>query len=505
MSSSTPRVNITFANGNLLKNIPAIDGFAGIVCTGQATAVWPLNVPKSINSLKELEDLQVFEEPTEAVVGTAASSGFSVTNPGDDGDTIDIKVDGVRICGADPIAKTGNEADADDLAQKIRDAINDNTSTNGGFTADGAAAGVIIYAPLSLGDTINGLEVEVNIDGGIELSQYNLVLSGGVTQLSASDNTLLYKTVKEFYQELGGNQELFIMMMDEYMSTMLDSTWDDGANKLVEFAEGKLAILGVIHGVDYIGGHDFLDVDVEDAILAAKSFVQRHNNNLKFLRVLIAGTIASEDATGIFAPNTASNGFVGVVLGDTVSGQGAAIGVALGRRQKYACHIKLGKVANGPLVTPSIYIGTKKLKDVTNLQNLHGRGFISFVTYPQKAGFYFGIDNMASDDDYRILVHGQVIDAAAKVAASVYIDELEGEVDTNPDGTITDLDAKHLEDRVEQQAQVTLGDRISGIEAIVDRTVNIINTSTTKIKIRVRPKGYNTFIEVDLGLTAGTA
>lgn len=315
-----------------------------------------------------------------------------------------------------------------------------------------------------------------------------------------------YKVLREFYQELGGNQEVILMLVANTvtMTAMLLHTDPTMAEKVITAGEGRISHLGVFRNppVGYDPGEHFFDADVATAVTAAKAFVENQNTKLRFLRVLIEGRIADEANTTIYAPNTASAGAAGVVLGDTVSGKGAAIGLALGRRMKYAAHIKLGKVANGPLTATAIYIGTKTLDNVTNLDTLHGKGVISFVTYPGKAGFYFGIDNMATNDDFRILVHGSVIDAAAKVAASVYIDELESEVDAEADGSIKELNAKYLEDRMLQQALVTLGERISDIDILVDRSVNIVTTSKTKIKIRVLPKGYNTWIEVDLGLTA---
>lgn len=327
----------------------------------------------------------------------------------------------------------------------------------------------------------------------------------GITE---TDEPAAFKVVKEFYQELGGNQQIYLQLVDEdiLMTEMLDQSEPSMASKLVNESGGRISLLGVFREppVGYDPGDDFIDEDVVDAANAAISFIGFQNDQLKFMRVLIQGRIADKDSIGITQPNDMGSTVAGIVLGDTVAGKGAAIGIVLGRAAKFASHIKIGKVANGPLSVNQIFIADTKLEEVSNLESLHILGFMTFMTYPGKSGYYFGQDNMANNSDYRILVHCRVVDAAARVAASVYIDELEGEVDTNPDGTIKELDAKALEDKVVQQAQVTLGDRISGIEALVDRTVKIINTNTVKIKIRVRPKGYLTFIDVDLGLTSGS-
>lgn len=355
-----------------------------------------------------------------------------------------------------------------------------------------------------LGGFIGTGAVSENLNKVFVINSLQDAIAQGITLV---EEPAAYKVVKEFYEELGGNQQIYMLLVDETvtMAEMLDSTSVSMANKLMIAGEGKISCVGVFRKppMDYDGGTDFFDTDVQAALTAAKTFVQAQNAKLSFTRVLISGLLSVESSTSIFAPNTASDGYAGVVLGDTVSGKGATIGMAVGRKMKYPCNIKVGKVANGPLSATAIFIGTKPLNQVVNLDALHGKGVISFVTYPQKAGFYFGIDNMASDDDYHLLVYGCTVDAVAKVAADVYTDELEANVDTNPDGTIKELDAKHLEDRIEQQVAVSLGNRISGFSALVNRSSNIINTSRTSVKLSVLPNGYNTWIDVEVGLTAG--
>ena len=315
-----------------------------------------------------------------------------------------------------------------------------------------------------------------------------------------------HRHLSEFYTDLGGKQQLYLLLLPAAvtMAQMLDINDETHANLLLKASNGLEGYIAVFRSPagGYAPGADFMDADVAAAVAAAKTFVAGQNAKLKFFRVLIEGRVNDETQPVIYAPNAAANGFAGVVLGGTLNDHSASVGLALARKLKYACHIKLGKVANGPLSAPQIYIGSKTLDQVANLDTLHGLGYISFVTYPGKAGFFFGIDNMASNDDYKILAHGATVDAAAKVARAVYIDDLEGEVDTNPNGTITEESAKHLEDTIEQQVKVSLGDRISGFRALVDRTSNIINTSTTNISLSVLPKGYNTWINVTIGLTA---
>ena len=321
---------------------------------------------------------------------------------------------------------------------------------------------------------------------------------------SVADEPMLWRHIMEFYKEVGGNQELWIMgaATNALQSAMLDSSDPAGALKLIKAANGKIRLLGVTTDAAAVGT-DFLSTDVEAAVIAAKTFCEARLAELRPLRVLIEGKISNEASNVIFSPKTASNGFAGVVLGGSQADVSASVGTALGRAVKYPAHIKLGKVANGPLSLNKVYIGSRKLADVTNLEALHDLGFISFMQHPNKAGFYFGIDRMASTDDFRLLAYGRIIDKAAIIAAGVYVEELEGEVDVDRNtGKIREIDIEHLKSIMTQQINRLMGDQISGVEVFIDPAQDIINTGILKVKVKVTPKGYTSQIEVDLGLNA---
>ena len=430
------------------------------------------------------------------------------------------------------------------------------------------------------------------------------------------DEPVAYRHIKEFYQEVGGTQELHIMLVPSTMTMeeMADDTEVNGAKKLLIAGGGRIRMVGLFRSPDngYDPGDEFIDADVSAALLKAKTFCQARVTELVPVRMLIEGRVvnpevlatatytvtvpgtagniatlksndgennvtlgaytviadddASEVATGIRAainaltgthgykasgtgaavivkapvgtgaagndfiltddntgtvdgtivdfaggsnmlantllPNTFSNGYAAVVLGGSLSDGSASIGTATGRLAKYAAHIKMGKVANGPLALTTCYIGNQEIKNILGLAALHGAGFISFMKQPGKAGFYFGIDRMASTDDYRLMAYGRVIDKAAIIAAAVYIEELEGEVDVDADGKIDSLALAGLRDDISQAINVGMGTQISGLIVNINPDQNIINTGTLNVQLRVRPKGYKTFINVDLGLIA---
>lgn len=341
---------------------------------------------------------------------------------------------------------------------------------------------------------------------GVPKTVYSLQDAEDVGYTEAAEPTM-YRHLKEFYSEVAGNQELYIMTVPDTMTMaqMLDNTNAGGAKKLIAAAQGKVRLLGVFHkpAAGYNGGTDFIDSQVPTAITNAKGFAEARLTELVPLRILIEGRVQNEAAvTPLFHPTTSSNGYAGVVLGGKNPDGSASVGLALGRAVKYGAHIKLGKVANGPLSISKVYIGTKEIKDVAGLAELHGAGYISFMQHPQKAGFYFGIDRMSSTDDYRLLAYGRVVDKAAVIAAAVYVEDLEGEVAVDADGKIATSVLTHLKAKIIQQINVAMADQISGVEVYINPAQNVISTGKLTVQLRIRPFGYTSFIDVDLGLVA---
>ncbi len=315
----------------------------------------------------------------------------------------------------------------------------------------------------------------------------------------------MHRQLREFYAELAGNQELHVMGVADTMTMteMLNKDDETGATKLLLAANGKIRLLGVCRKPDvgYAPGAEFYDADIETALTTSIAFVADQNTKFNYLRVLVEGRVVDVDAAAGFIPKEIESDYAGLVVGGSLPDGSASIGTALGRAVKYGAHIKLGKVANGPLQLSEVYIGTKKISELPGLDALHDTGIISFMNHPTKAGFYFGIDRMCNTGDYRLLAHGRIIDKAAVIALATYVDELESEIDVI-DGRISELDIKHLEGRLEQQIRAAMGDQISALSVYINPDQDIINTSTLAVKVRIQPKGYTSFITVDLGLSA---
>jgi hypothetical protein len=318
----------------------------------------------------------------------------------------------------------------------------------------------------------------------------------------------LNKAIQLFYQELGGNQALTILGVEDTMTLtqMVTATNTNGLKKLLNATQGAITMVGLIrkpaNAYTMVANH-FLDKDVEDALLASKTLGQYQESINKPVRMLIEGR--TNDLTGdLFKPNTVENGFAGVVLGSNLNDGSGAVALALARAVKYPSHIKLGNGQNGALTIPQAYIGDKGIEEYfpEELDAFANAGYIIMHRRDGAAGYYFARDNMATADDFRILVHGRVIDKAQRITVATATPLLETTVRVNDDGTLNDTDAKHLENTIKQQLQSQLAGQVSNVDVNVPTGVDIINTSTGVIEVKVLPLGYLTWIKVTIGLTA---
>lgn len=317
-----------------------------------------------------------------------------------------------------------------------------------------------------------------------------------------------YRQLKEYYNELGGNQRLILMGVAETatMADMLTVSNTNGAIKLLGlYPEVSLLAVSRKPAASYNAGTALIDTDVQAAVTAGKTLCQNRQSKNLPLRVFVEGRVADETKANTFTPNTSENGYVAVVLGGTAPDKSAAVSLALARAVKYPAHVKLGSGQNGALSVLQLYLGTKKIEERSDMETLHDAGFLTFHSRPGTAGYYFGRDNMCTADDFRILAHGRITDKAQRIAAAAYAPYVEHFVRLNPDGSINENDASYLEKVAEQAIRAAMGTQISDVKVVIDPAQNIVNNSTLRIEIKVLPLGYLTWISVALGLTTQTA
>lgn len=323
---------------------------------------------------------------------------------------------------------------------------------------------------------------------------------------TAEAEPFAHHLIEEYYNELGGNQRLFIFgtAASMTMAEALTATEANGVSKLLRDGRGDINLIAIARKpqTGYQPGTAFLDSDVPVALTACKTVGEAMQTANTPVRFIIEGRVANAGKTSDYKLQDATNGYACVLLGGTSPDGSAAVSVLLARACKYGSHIKVGNGQNGVLSVQQVYIGADKYEDRVDMETLHDAGFLTFMHRPGSAGYYFGRDNMCSKDDFRILVHGRVIDKAQRIAAATYAPYIETGITMNADGTVNATEAADIENTLEQAVLAAMGDQISQVRVYVDLNQDIINTSTINIQLRIMPLGYLTWITVSLGLAA---
>jgi len=337
------------------------------------------------------------------------------------------------------------------------------------------------------------------------------------------ENYKLYRALQEFYTEAGEGTELWLMGFDK--SVKLDDWFKPGqagtapAEAILNKANGKISMLFT----DYNPSGSFnvsngLAEEVIAAKNAAQSFAESYLQKKKSpVFVILEGFGYTGNVTDLPDLHQGSDNRVGIFIGDTLKhsgtpeNNGSANHILAGRLAKIKVQENPGKVKLGHLETETAFILDTPVEDA-DVESLHDKGYITFRTHVRKPGYYITDDPLATsvDDDYSHITNRRVIDKAYRIAYEIASDEILNDVDLLPEGTLDPLYASSVETEVENAIKQQMTDRGElsknkaddndiGVIAKFDLTNNVASTSTIKMKLKVRPKGYARWFVIELG------
>jgi hypothetical protein len=118
------------------------------------------------------------------------------------------------------------------------------------------------------------------------------------------------------------------------------------------------------------------------------------------------------------------------------------------------------------------------------------------------SGYYATDRSCAADgSDFMQVMNARVICYAERRAMAKMAEEVNEDLSTNADGTITSAEADALDQALTSYLVRELVDTkyASAAAGTVNRTDNIIDTPTLRFQIRIRPRGYAKNITLNLG------
>ncbi len=241
-----------------------------------------------------------------------------------------------------------------------------------------------------------------------------------------------------------------------------------------------------------------LDVlNVQTAGVNAAALRDYFTQKYRYVRIFLPVTY---NAT---LPDLNESNYQGV--GFIVSPAGDEVGLFLGRRAKIRVQRNVGRVKDGPLAVSyaELVSGTPLEEDMTKVEEVFDKRYISLRTYVGRSGYYFTGDPLAvsESDDYAFDTDRAVIDKAAMIAYDTYLNELNDDVETDEDGSITTTAAKELQGLIENAIDqaMTANEEISYVNAFVDDTQNIVSNNKMEVILGIGKKGYLSEFTVKLG------
>lgn len=377
---------------------------------------------------------------------------------------------------------------------------------------------------ITIADGICGMVLTgVTESGGYTLGTPILITAladlatNGITE---TNNAFAYRQVKEFYDVAPVGSQLYLMLVAYTLmiDDIADNTNANGAKKLLNFAEGKIKTLGLMTDDKYIVAQsgtvtitNAMNADVYVAATNVKVMEAAFRTAQKPFRAIIGGTSYSGSASSLTDQSTGTtNNKAAILIGDTrvhdSTNGAAALGLLLGKIAANPVQVKVSRVKDGALPISAVYLKATAYESASgDPATIAGKNYITFTKYPNTAGYFFSGDPMccASTDDYWFLARGRVIDKAHVIAYTTFVNEIDDDIPTVTGGKPNKGFVKWLEQQIIGQISTSMlaKGEISGVDCFIDPEQNVVSTSTLNVVLKIRPKGYLTYINVALGFT----
>lgn len=338
-----------------------------------------------------------------------------------------------------------------------------------------------------------------------------------------TNDVLAHRHCLDFFNEAGAGKTLYVMVVTQstLMADMADKSKDYAA-KLLETVNGPIRLLGITRVPDgtYSPTYsDGIDPDVINAITNAKALVTEQQSKHRPINVVIEGRDYQGTPTGLkdLRDSTSSPeaNRCSVIIGNDYSVSSdrtayekyASVGIDIGRLARISVEKNPGRVMDGPVSIEQA--GTSDGQKLDNLsdvnkETLNGRGYIFFRKITGKTGFYINDSHTATPvtDDYAYQEFGRVIDKAARITYDVYVDEILGNVEVDPNnGQLAPGVAEYYRKIIESAITARMVSRgeASGRQAFVDPEQNILANSELDVQLKVIPKGVLRQLNAELG------
>lgn len=333
--------------------------------------------------------------------------------------------------------------------------------------------------------------------------------------ITATATPFAYRQIKGFYDGynfITGSERapLYLMTVADTvtLANMTDQAYATGLKKLHDFALGKPRLAGVARKPD-VGYSPVVTGGVEaDSLTAldnAQTLAATYSTANNPLMVLVEqrGLLYANIAT-LTDARTKTDMYAMPIIGSQLSDGSADVGIMLGMEAGAKVNQSIGRVRFGAITLFSqAYIGDKKVEEFTAIDTLYDKGYNYFRTLPNRSGYFVSGDATAVPltNDFCWGHRVRTINKAQRIAARVYTDWINEDVETIEGGKLAPAVIATLESEIKQAIDTEMAGEISEFIPFIDPDQNVVSTNKVKITGKIRGRNVLMNLDMDMGFT----
>ncbi|GGG33379.1 DUF2586 family protein [Hymenobacter glacieicola] len=349
-------------------------------------------------------------------------------------------------------------------------------------------------------------------------------LAGATAEADLAANALVYEHIKDYFVEAGDGAALRVLLVPN--ATTMAQLFSPGnaaytslQTKLKE-EKGVVRLLGVAlnPAAAEVAGGAGITADLLAAIPLAQTFANAEFDAFRPLDIVLEGRLFTGTATNATDLRTLNAPSVAVTIGRdqlrvndlvaaglTLANKFAQVGKVLGRLSAMPVQRSIGRVKSGALegITQASLSGSTLVTSLSDgkggdLSILDGKGYIFPLIHAGKDGFFYNNDAtcVAKTNDYAYLKLSRTIKKAARIARTIYLEELLDDVLIDrATGYLPAIEVSRFQQTLKTAIEEQMGENISAVTVYVDPKQNVLSASKIKALVRVVPRGTAEQIE----------
>lgn len=490
--------------GGLGRPLPGEDHISGLVIY---TASLPSGFSssariKKIFSVADAEALGILNTYADEIKATGS---YLVTTPGTNGDTVEFKVNEPfsKSVSLGIYTKTATESTAALVAAAIAAVINLGSSVHG-YTATVSTATVTIIARKGLGAYLNtGTPLSATLSAGATLAGTLTAFSGGV----GSKQAVWHYHIAEYFR-LQPKGVLYVGMFAVPAPYVFSEI-----TTVQNFANGTIRQIGVYKDSAAFAVADLTAIQAEVSVncdAKHKPLSVLYGADMVSITDMSTltdlGALNNPKVSAVISQDAGAEGAVlALAYGKSVTNLGALLGaVSAAKVSEDVAWVSKFNISNGTECDTIGFANGQLFTAVSDnlVSQLDTYRYIFLRKFVGVAGSYFNDSHTAvtRSSDYAFIEDSRTIDKAIRGVYASLLPDLNGPIELNSDGTLSDVSVEYLTSKAGLNLDQMVRDgELSAHEVSISPTQNVLSAGKLVVGVELLQIGVARAITVNIG------